>query len=52
MKKEEDDPETLYYENKKIGMTDYRFQDLPNWAKEAMIKQYREEAEKKNHHEE
>ena len=46
MQKEKDDPETLYYENKRIGMTDYRFQDLPNWAKEAMIKQYREEEEK------
>ena len=46
--KQEEEPETFYYENKRIGMTDYRFQDLPNWAKEAMIKQYREEAEKKN----
>ena len=46
MKIKEDDPETLYYENKKIGMTDYRFQDLPNWAKEGIIKQYREEEKK------
>lgn len=47
--KQEEEPETFYYENKKIGMTDYKFKDLPNWAKEAIIKQYREEAEKKNY---
>ncbi|MEK9774525.1 MAG: hypothetical protein VW298_02805 [Candidatus Woesearchaeota archaeon] len=46
--KQEEEPETFYYENKRIGMTDYRFKDLPNWAKEAMIKQYREEVEQKN----
>jgi len=49
MKNPKDGSETFYYENQRIGMTDYKFKDLPNWAKESLIKQYREEAEKKNH---
>lgn len=48
MKNPKDGSETFYYENQRIGMTDYRFEDLPNWAKESLIKQYREEKKKKN----
>ena len=47
MKNPKDGPETFYYENQRIGMTDYRFKDLPNWAKESLIKQYRKEKNQK-----
>ena len=51
MEKRKDEVEDEIYidPNMQIGLTSYLYKDLPKWAKESLIKQYREEAEKKNH---